>query len=635
MRTSSKRTALVALLVTTVAASSAGAQSWGVDPALSVRSNEALTVDAVGLRSEPSSAVAGAFSLSVPAGSRVMAAVLYTSVQYRTDMMQPANLPGAVALDGVGVIGSMPIAFAGRLPGMLCSPNSCRATIRTDVTLLVQDAIARRAGALPSLSIPISERGDSLAVPTGGSTGEVFSYLGHTLVVRYRNEAIMARARQLAVWWGITEERNEMLSIGGTLPPELARCNMAGARPERDERAAISATIVSQENGCGESAYLQFARGALGSQVLNVGGADDAQPSVGAPTCGAVGRVPDVRDLVTAGSFGGLTGIATSASAVLTGAVVGIDGDLLDAVPPPPRASDELFALEFSPSAVVLSTSTPNRLPKALSVLVMQYPFVGADSDGDGHSDIAEGICTRVDTDGDANRREDWDDNDSDNDCILDNMESSSTRTVAASFFESDNACARGGGTTQFCDRNSRGCVSCSIGCAGNALGSVCRRVGTGALACGCSADSDCPAGSTCDSSTKQCSAVVRDAGTDAGDAMADSGAMNDSGAARDGAASDGAVFMDVAVSDAAINDATINDSAISDSAINDSAINDAASVDASSVDADKPLGFTGGACACRAGDRSVDGFGASALSAIVVLCARRRSQRRRRRAES
>jgi MYXO-CTERM domain-containing protein len=631
VRTSSKRTALVALLVATVTASSAGAQSWSVDPALSVRSNEALTVDAVGLRSEPSSTVTGAFSLSVPAGSRVMAAVLYTSVQYRTDMMQPANLPGAVALDGVGVIGSMPIPFAGRLPGDLCSPNGCRATIRTDVTLLVQDAIARRAGALPSLSIPISERGDSPAVPLGGSTGEVFSYLGHTLVVRYRNEAIMARARQLGVWWGVSDERSQRLLIGGTLPAELARCSMAGATPERDERAAISATIVSQENGCGESAYLQFSRGASMSSVSQVGGADDAQPSFAVPTCGAVGRTPDVRDLITAGSFGGSTGVATSDSALLTGAPVGLDGDVLLTVPAPPRLSDELVVSEFVPTDVILSTSTPYRLPKALTVLVMQYPFVGADSDGDGFTDVEEGICNRVNTDRPSDRREDWDDTDSDNDCVLDSMESAASRTIPATFFESDSVCVRGGGTTVFCDRINGACVSCSISCAGNALGSVCRRVGTGALACGCSADSECPSGSTCDLSTKQCSAVARDAGTDAGDAMADSGVSSD------GAASDGAAFMDVAVSDATVNDATINDSAINDSAINDTTNsdatnNDATVNDATVTDADKPPTFTGGACACRAG--AATGAGAdgavalAALAALAALGARRRRQR-------
>jgi hypothetical protein len=456
---SSRRALGVALLAAAVVcarSSNAHAQMWRLDAELTGETNDALTVDGLALTSGPSAQASGSFVLNIPSGSTIVSAALYTVIRLRRDMTA-ASIPGNLRLGGVSILndGAGALGTPGVIAAARCFDTSlCMYTHRFDVTSIVTSVYAATA-ALPQFPVPMQETGDAATGMMG--PGDGFAFVGHTLVVRYRNTRIMARKRFFGVWYGAADQLAEMLLVGGSPPVESATCPAVPALvPARAEGVTVSASIAGLENSCGEDNLLSFQRGAgRPLSMAGVGGADDAVPAVPIPNCMTLGRPVDLRALYTAGSFGGATGAATSSSDLLTGAPVELDGDLLFREPSPPRMSDELYTLSFAPSSVQFVRNAANGPPKVLSVLVMQYPPMTADSDGDGHTDIIEGICSRIDTDGDSNQREDWDDPDSDNDCIRDALENNTDRVMPAPISLSDMACASGTPSTPFCQRTS------------------------------------------------------------------------------------------------------------------------------------------------------------------------------------
>lgn len=608
-----------ALLLAALARSGeARAQLWQLDTAVSGETNDAIAVDGLALSSGPMTAAMGQFQLSVPAGSTVVAATLYTVVRFRRDLLA-ASLPGNLRIAGVSILndGGPPVGAPAVLAGARCWAGSvCLYTHRFDVTAQVRAALTNASATLPMFAVPFQELGDSPMMV--GGVGDVFSFQGHTLVVRYSNSRTMARKRFFGVWWGVADESAESLAFGGLPAPERSTCPMIPAPVmARDENVTLSVSVAGLENLCGEDNVLNVQR--LSGRIVSmtgIGGADDAVPAAPNPNCANLGRSVDFRALYTAGSFGGATGMGTSMSDLLTGAAVEVDGDLLFRDPAPPRTSDELFSLSTAPTSIQLQRSVMVGPPKALSVVAMQYPTATADSDGDGHSDIAEGICTRIDTDRDSNAREDWDDTDSDNDCIPDVRETAENRVVRAPFDESDRVCASATPSTPFCQFISGGCQSCATACGANALGHVCTRLGSGELGCGCRATSDCPSGAVCDPAQRQCVRAGVDAGADAAlEASVDA-------SLADGA-SDGGVIVDAMVDGASVDGASV-DGAMSA---------DGATEDASATPRDSSVmiapGITGGACDCRAGvgrtAATRGAWGVIAMAAGALAAARRR----------
>lgn len=602
------------------------AQPWRNESSLTATSTDALAIDGIGLASGVATVARGPLVLGVPRGSTIVSAVLYTSIRMRSDASQFTNVAGVIALDGTPVIngaGGAVIPSATVLASR-CVDRVCYFTARSEVTAIVAAAYARTASTV--LSIELSESGDGGLLSGTTNPGDAFAYLGHTLVVRYRNTSVIARRRFIGVWFGASDERDETL-MGAVALPSLAVCN-AGARrvAERDERVMVSATIASEENGCGELNDLVFTQADSSTVALqNIGGADDAIPLVPTPNCADPGRVTDLRALITTGTFGSAIGVGTSASALLFGAPEGYDGDDVSVLAPPPRRNDELARLLTVPTRVRLTQGMGSSPYKSLSVLAMQYP-VDEDSDGDGHRDLAEGICERVDTDGDSNQREDWDDGDSDNDCLPDRMESNVDRTIAAPIAVSDMQCADAAAatdaSTRYCDTRSSACVSCSIDCSRNAQGAACLRRSDGTLGCGCATSGDCAAGTVCAGGT--CTAVVRDAGVpDASD-----GGASDGGA-MDGGTTDGGA-MDGTAGDAAGEDATARDDASGDGAAEDGAAEDGAKGDARS--AEPSVAYGGGSCTCSVrGARTSDGrAGLALLGVVLALAGARRKLARR-----
>lgn len=591
----------------------AHAQLWQIDSVVSGETNDAIAVDGLALTSGPMMAATGSFQLSVPAGSTVVAATLYTVVRFRRDLVVGA-LPGNLRVAGASILndGAPSITASAALASSRCWASSvCLYTHRFDVTAQVRAVFAASA-TLPNLAVPFQETGDSPSM--AGGVGDVFSFQGHTLVVRYSNSRTMARKRFFGVWWGVADEAAESLTFGGAPVPERATCPMAPAIVmARDEQVTLSASIAGLENLCGEDNVLNVQR--LSGRIIaitGIGGADDAVPSAPNPNCANLGHPVDFRALYTAGSFGGATGMGTSASDLLTGAAVEVDGDLLFRDPAPPRISDELFSFQTAPTSVQLLRSTMIGPPKALSVVAMQYPTATADSDGDRHSDIAEGICARIDTDRDSNAREDWDDTDSDNDCIPDISETAENRVVRAPFDDSDRVCASATPSTPFCQFISGGCQSCALSCATSERGHVCTRLGSGELGCGCRATSDCPSGTVCDPAQRQCVRAGVDAGADAAPEASVDASLADG-------ARDGGVIVDAADFDGATVDGAMTA--------------DGATEDASATPRDSSVmiapGITGGACDCRAGvgrtAATRGGWAVIAMAAGALIAARRR----------
>lgn len=619
---------IVTFFLLSIAGRDAAAQPWSNDATLTRMGTQALAVDGIALASTPTMVARGSLVMGVPPGSTIESAVLFTSIRMRNDVTQPMAVPGAVTLAGRPVIngGGMTIPTTTAL-GWRCASGVCYYTARVDVSAIVRDAFTAAPSAA-SFSIEVGEQGDSLLLSGFPSVGEQFAYLGHTLVIRYSNTRVLARQRFVGVWYGASDETLESLTLTSPLPP-MAQC-ASGARlvAARDERVTVSATIASEENACGESNELLFGiGGGMTLREVGVGGADDAVPPSPVLNCADLGRSSDLRVLLTTGTFGSATGVATSASDRLFGASAGFDGDSLGATPAP-RGNDEVMVLPSVPLNVRFSQAGSGSTRKSLSVIAMQYPVDG-DSDGDGHSDIVEGICERIDTDRDSNQREDWDDSDSDNDCLPDRIEINTDRTTPSSVAESDRACATaaamGGTSTRFCDRSSSACVSCSINCAGNTQGPTCLRRGDGTLGCGCVNNAECASGFACAGGV--CTATVRDSGVaDSGDAAVDSGASD----AGDGAASDAS---DSALADGAERDAVMADGANEDSGASDGASDgagDGASGDAGSKG--PSVSYGGGACTCRAGARSAgDGRAAiGLLGAVIALASARRTRARR-----
>ncbi|MFO0558910.1 MAG: hypothetical protein U0269_12905 [Polyangiales bacterium] len=614
--------ALFAALAVTARASDAEAQPWRFDGVLSGETNDALTVDGLALASGPSSQATGNFQLSIPPGSTIVSAALYTVLRFRRDLL-PASIPGNLRLGGVSILndggptlGSSSVGAAARC----FDANLCMYTHRFDVTSVVSSVYGTSV-ALPMLTVALQETGDSGTTATGA--GEAFSFAGHTLVVRYQNSRILARKRFLGVWYGAADQLAEMLLVAGNAPPEQALCPAGGATvAARAEGVTFSASIAGLENGCGENNLLLFQRGAGPLFTFNgVGGADDG-PLGMPPDCASPMRPVDFRALYTAGSFGGATGAGTSASDVLTGAPIELDGDFLLREPSPPRMSDELYSLMVVPSSVQFVRNAAMGPPKVLSVAVLQYPPARADSDGDGHTDLAEGICARVDTDRDSNQREDWDDTDSDNDCIRDALESAADRVVRAPIALSDQACASGSPSTPFCQLSSGGCQSCAIPCATNTNGRVCTRLGSGELGCGCVSDVDCPMGLSCDPNSAVCARRQADAGADVvTDARAD--------AASDSAIGDGAVSMEAGVDASDRDGGASGDAAVMDDG---AVIADGTSASDAAIVGPSP-GVTGGACDCRAGVGHARA-GRGAWGALALMAAAAVAERRRRRSQ-
>jgi hypothetical protein len=440
--------------------------------------------------------------------------------------------------------------------------------------------------------------------------GEAFSYQGHALVALYRNTRVMARDRFIGVWAGSADETVVPLGTGLRVPP-LAVCP-AGSVPERDERVVVSTTVLSEENLCGESNEIEFTFAARPPfTVGGIGGADDGEHTpIDLLSCALTGRAFDYRALLTTGSFGGAIGVGTSASDSLTGRPVGTDGDELGNGANRPRANDELFTLEAVPSTIRLwqGGDPEGSTLKSLGLVVMQFPADG-DSDGDRHSDISEGICARIDTDSDANRREDWDDSDSDNDCVLDSDETSASRTIVASLSVADDACRARAPATPYCDRSNGQCASCTISCTGNPRGSVCRRGSSAPFECGCATDSDCPAGVRCAMATGVCQS---DPNTDAGTST---DAATDASTAADADTGDASTTTDAAEIDGAVSDAS-----------------DAGGAQDAAIGRVFPS-YNGGACACRAAASTGSRGALAPLAAglALALLAARRGRRRAR----
>ncbi len=605
----------------------ARAQTFASVPTLTARGRDiAVAVDSVGLRSTPISSDARALLLQVPPGATVVSASLFTFVRFRADLTSIPPLLGSVRLNGQPVLnGGAPPAMVfpgGSSARCVGTPTQavCFFTIRSDVTAIVENA--RAASVAASLSLPVEETGDSVSIPT--VLGEAFSFQGHALVALYRNARTMVRERFVGVWAGAADE--SVVDLSPTLRAlPLAVCP-AGSVPERDERVAVSTTVLSEESVCGESNEIQFTFPARSPVTfMGIGGADDGgHTPIDALACTLIGRASDVRALVTTGSFGGALGMGTSASASLTGRPVGVDGDELGNGPVGFRRNDELFTLDAVPSTIRLSQGTDPELSplKSLGLVVMQFPL-DSDSDGDGHSDVSEGICRRIDTDSDGAQREDWDDPDSDNDCVLDSVEVGAARTTVAAVSVSDDACRARTPMAPFCNQMSGQCAPCMISCATNPMGKVCRRLPSTVFGCGCFGVDDCPMGARCSSATGVCE---RDPNMDGG-ASTDGGA-EDASAGDVGAGDVGA--GDVGAADVGAGDVGAPDAA----GEGDVATDGGASGDASNT-VIRPLvpSFRGGACQCRAGGATAprSAFAPVAIcAALSVVVARRRRRKAR-----
>jgi hypothetical protein len=614
----------LAALTSLAVADNVAAQSFANVPALTARGiSLGVAVDSVGVRSGPMAADTRALVLQIPSGSTIVSASLFSFVRYRPDLAAVPPPPGFVRLNGQPALnnGAPPSAVVPTGAPPRCVLNGshrvCFFTIQSDVTAIVESARMVTAG--DTLALPVQETGDSGL--NGLTLGEAFSYQGHAVVALYRNSRVMARDRFIGVWAGTADETAVPLGTTVRVPP-LAVCP-AGSVPERDERVVVSTTVLSEENVCGESNEIEFTFAARPSlTVSGVGGADDGEHTpIDLLSCALTGRAFDYRALISTGTFGGGIGMGTSASAVLTGRAVGTDGDDLGNGANRPRANDELFSLEAVPSTIRLwqGRDPEGSTLKSLGLVVMQFPADG-DSDGDGHSDISEGICTRIDTDRDSNLREDWDDPDSDNDCVQDSAETSASRTIVASASVADDACRALAPATPFCDRTNGQCTSCMISCIGNPRGSVCRRGSSTPFECGCTTDSDCPAGVRCAMPAGVCQSDPNTDGGTSTDAANDASAVNDASSATDGAAFDGSTVDDAAAMD---GNAVVNDGG---------AANDAGGAQDAAIRRPIPT-YNGGACACRVGAVTAPRGPLAPLAAGLALSlfAARRGRRRAR----
>jgi hypothetical protein len=549
-----------------------------------------LSVDSVGLLSEPTVRRSGTLSVQIPPGAAVTTATLFTFVRFRvlSEMAPMPMLPGEVRLAGQPVVGAGSPAPSGfpSPSGRRCFSGplgirECFATLRSDVTSLVTAALA---GPMPPTALTLEETGDSILDPS--IVTSLFVYEGHALVVRYR--AASARTRFVGVWAGTDEDGLVSLTSADPLPP-MAACP-AGTTAERDERVALSATITSSETGCeGSNSLILTFNPARTLMMSGVGGSDDGDTSlIGAVSCPLIGRAVELRALISTGSFGG----RSVDGAGLLGRAVGIDEDELTPGPAGPRRNDELSVFDAMPTAVRLTNPMAfDRQPRSLGMIAVQYPVDG-DSDGDGHSDLAEGICTRTNSDGDRELREDFLDLDSDDDCIPDAEESPASR-ITVDLARSDDHCQRRDPLAPVCDADRAACAPCPVRCDGMAEGSACLRVlgPSAGFRCGCARDADCLEGRVCDVDRGACvgrppsdgGTSTQDsglAGEDSGRATSDAAAREDAGASADGARSE------------------------------------------------SPR-FSGGACGCRTAAASRHGATGAGLVAALALFARRRRRGR------
>lgn len=523
---------------------------------------EAITVDSIGLMSTPVTRAEGRVVLSIPPGATISWARLVTFIRFRRDIVAGISaLPGYVELEGARVISatSPGMTFVPPLTAARCVADGTRASVcftsvHVDVTNAVRTALTAPRGF--QVMLRVAEVGDSDLLGVG--VGDSFSWQGHALIVRYRHPS-MARRRFVGAWVGASDETLESLLYPVAVPP-VARCP-PGSTIERDERVAVSLSVASEETTCSESNVIEL-RGVSSFAFAGIGGADDGAPGPIAPSlCSSAGRTSDFRALITTGSFGGADGaLVLPGSAELMGRPIGLDGDDLAPGMNGSRRNDELLTIEVLPTQVRLTdgrngASSPL---KSLGLVVLQYPVDG-DSDDDGHPDLVEGICRAVDTDSDG--REDWEDRDSDNDCIPDSRETPEGRTIPAEPTVADARCSA---PAPFCDLNTGACIQCPLDCRADPRGSRCARGERTEFVCYCSDDTDCPAGGRC-GDDKQCSPLMD--------------------ASVDGAADDG--FSDGATTDGVTSDGTVNEVSLQDGG------------SSGSSNATRAPTFSGGACAC------------------------------------
>ena len=288
-----------------------------------------------------SSSKSGKLYLSVPAGSTIETAWLYTSYKDTIEPTikgYPASLNGKVSLDGVDVpLTGLPLAEAGTTGWGL---------YRNDVTSIVTTRRANTTG--DTLTFDITEAGDKAGTD---SASRHTSLDGHALVVVYRNTN--APIRNLSVMNGAI--------FTDTVSRLIAHINLPGGHLSSTEAAVLAVSFQHEVNSETNNKVLVNTT----TITSTAGGTDDGVDT------------GDWDGLWTMGSFGGV-------SSPTAGTPTGTDGDLIDTNPS--GRDDELYNIKAALAAGATSFDVYSYdvdSNQAMNLVVFQGPANCFDTDGD------------------------------------------------------------------------------------------------------------------------------------------------------------------------------------------------------------------------------------------------------------